>query len=97
MAIEEWPEDWQAMWALGNCHSELKKPKKAERCFRDALELASTEARPKLIFNLGNALFDQQRFQEAIAVYHKLPAGHDLVRQAKNNIALAQARLTNAT
>src|SRR5689334_7245801 len=46
VAIEEWPEDWQALWALGNCHSELKNPKKAERCFRDALELASPKDRP---------------------------------------------------
>ena len=59
VAIEEWPEDWQALWADGNCHSELKKPKKAERWFRDALELVSPKDRPKFIFNLGNALFDQ--------------------------------------
>ena len=97
VAIEEWPEDWQALWALGNCHSEFEETQKAERCFRAALELASPKDRPKLIFNLGNALFDQQRFREAITVYQELPAGHDLICQAKNNIARAQAKLTNET
>lgn len=97
VALEEWPQDWQALWALGNCFSEMKKPRKAEMCFRNALELAPPNDRPKITFNLGNALFDQRRFREAIGVYRQLPAGHDLVRQAKNNVVLAQERLANGT
>lgn len=97
VAIEEWSEDWQALWALGNCYSELKKPKKAESCFREALSWAPEKDQPPIIYNLANALFDQQKFQDAIATYQKLPSGHPLGRQARNNIALAQARLTNET
>jgi len=37
LAADEWPEDYQAWWALGNCYTELKKPRKAEDAFRKAL------------------------------------------------------------
>ncbi|MEC5384323.1 tetratricopeptide repeat protein [Uliginosibacterium sp. H3] len=94
LAIEEWPQDWQAMWALGNCFTELKKPRKAEEQFKAALQLAAVEELPNLLFNLGNALFDQGKYDAAIAEYRRVPKGHHIARSAANNIALAEKRMT---
>jgi len=92
-AIEEWPEDWQAMWAVGNCFSELKKHRKAEEQFKDALQFATSEELPNLHFNLGNALFDQGKYLEAIEQYRQVSSGHHIARSAANNIALAERRM----
>jgi tetratricopeptide (TPR) repeat protein len=94
IALEEWPEDWQAMDALGNSYSEMKKPRKAEQWFRQAIELAPVENRPDLIYNLGNALFDQGRFDEAIAAYSQVPRGHKPRSLAERNIVLSMKRVT---
>lgn len=93
VALEEWPEDWQAMDALGNSYSEMKKPRKAEQWFRKAIEVAPSERQPDLLYNLGNALFDQARFDEAIALYSQVPHGHKTWRLAEKNIALSKKRL----
>ena len=96
-ALEEWPEDWMAMDALGNCYSEMKKPRKAEKWFRLAIENAPLENHVKLKYNLGNALFDQQRFAEAIQMYREVPSGHEIWRLAANNITASEKRLANET
>lgn len=95
-ALYEWPEDWQAMWALGNCYSELKKPRKAEKQFANAIQFATAEDLPGLYFNLGNALFDQGLYAQAIEKYHLVPPGHHLAVRVKNNISLAKSRLVGA-
>jgi tetratricopeptide (TPR) repeat protein len=92
IAIEEWPEDYQALWALGDCYTELKKPRKAERAFRQALAVCTNDDRVALLFNLGNSLFDQQRFSAAIVLYEEIPSGHSLSRAARRNAALARQR-----
>ena len=93
IAIQERPEDWQAMWALGNCHAELKKPRKAAQEFEQALTLADNDALPNLRFNLGNALFDLGRYEAAIEQYRLVPKGHHVARAANNNLARAERRL----
>ena len=93
LALEEWPEDWQAMHALGNSCCELKKPRKAEKWFRRAIELAPPEEGFGLIYNLGNALFDQGRYDDAIETYQQVPHGHAIWPRAKRNIGLCQLRL----
>lgn len=95
IALEEWPEDWQAMASLGYCHSELGKPRKAEACYREALLLAPENERPDLLYNLGNALFDQGRFAEAIEHYRQVPRGHKTWPFAKRNIAVSERRSCN--
>jgi|JI10StandDraft_1071094.scaffolds.fasta_scaffold53395_3 tetratricopeptide (TPR) repeat protein len=93
VALEEWPEDWQAMAALGNSYSEMKKPRKSEQWFRQAIALAPMEMQPDLNYNLGNALFDQGRFDEAIEMYSQVPRGNKTWRLAERNIALSKRRL----
>jgi tetratricopeptide (TPR) repeat protein len=78
VALEEWPEDWMAMNALGNCYSEMKKPRKAELFLRRAIENAPADEHLNLIYNLGNALFDQGRFDEAIQQYLEVPREHKI-------------------
>jgi len=92
IAVEEWPDDYQALWALGNCYTELKKPRKAEDVFRRAIEACGSSDRHELVFNLANALFDQKRFAEAMALYSEIPLGHSLSQKAKRNATLAKNR-----
>ena len=95
VALEEWPEDWMAMHALGNCYSETKKLRKAEKWFRLAIDNAPVKDQAKLAYNLGNALFDQQRYHEAIQMYCKVPRGHEIWRLAVNNIAASETKMGN--
>jgi tetratricopeptide (TPR) repeat protein len=96
-ALDDWPEDWMAMHALANCYSEMKKPRKTERWFRLAIDIAPPENRVKLTYNLGNALFDQQRYEEAIQIYRNVPRGHELWRLAAINIAASEKQLGVST
>jgi Flp pilus assembly protein TadD len=91
-ALDEWPDDWQAMWALGNCFSELGKHRRAEAQYRAALAWADPKSEPLIHFNLANALFDQHLYAEALAEYRKLPTGHHLSPRVEINVALAVAR-----
>jgi len=91
-AVAEWPEDYQSFWALGNCYSELKKPRKAEQSFRQAIALCSNADKPALLFNLANVLFDQKRYASAIALYSQIPSSHPLSRKAERNAFLAENR-----
>jgi tetratricopeptide (TPR) repeat protein len=92
-AIEDDSTDYQALWALGNCYTELKKPRKAEDAFRRAVTLCSNNHRVALVFNLANALFDQEHYAEAIALYAEIPSDHPLSVKAKRNAQLAKERL----
>lgn len=91
-AVEEWPEDQQALWALGNCYSALKKHRKAEDAFRQALAVGANVDRITLLFNLANTLFDQQRYAEARLIYSEIPSSHPLSAKATKNAAFAKAR-----
>lgn len=90
-SLRAWEGDIQAMWALGNCYTEAKKPKRAEHFFRRALELEKFN--PSIRFNLGNALFDQGRFDDAIVEYEAVAkTSKDLSEVALKNIHLAKQK-----
>ena len=87
-----WPGDVQALWAIGNCYSELGKHRLAERFFRRALVCASLREKPALRFNLGNALYDQKKYESAIQEYQKIKHTHKHVwRRAQINMKRATA------
>ena len=88
-ALEYWPEDWQAWFALGNCWDEALKPKKAESCFRKSLEFSPPEKEPNAYYNLSNSLYDQSRYEEAIECFELVPEDHDLREKAQKNKELA--------
>ena len=79
--------------AVCNCYDELKRYKKAEKAFRCALQHASEKDTEKIVYNLGNSLFDQEQYSEAIELYATIKSGSDLWRKAQRNIGLAKSRL----
>jgi len=92
------PDDFQALWALGDCYSELGHPKLAERYFAKAIRFGRKESALALTFNLANAFYDQGKFREAIRKYRRVLRGRDkaIARRARKNLALAKAKLEQA-
>ncbi|OQW69575.1 MAG: hypothetical protein BVN34_04490 [Proteobacteria bacterium ST_bin12] len=93
VAVKEWPTDYQALWALGDTFSELKKPKKALNFYAKAIELAPAKEQSDLNYNLGNAFFDQGRYEKAIASYRKVLPNHVAATLAVKNIELSRQYL----
>lgn len=92
-ALEYWPEDPQAWFALGNCHDAMNKPAKAEACYRMSLTYAGPDALPDVYYNLGNSLFDQGNYQHAIDYFSQVSSQSKAHRAAQKNMALAKKRL----
>lgn len=90
-AFKSNPADFQSLLALGNCYDELKKPKLAERIFNRALELSpSGKDKAALHVNLANALYDQQKFDEAIENYRFAANRRDAIgKVARRNLKRA--------
>ncbi len=90
-SLEYWPQDPQAWNALGNCFDELNKPSRAEKCFKKALQYVQEEKKSDIYFNLGNSLFDQNKFSDAIECYLKVNAQSSSVYwPAQRNMELAK-------
>jgi len=83
--------DVDALWAIGNCYAALGQPRFAARYFERALALRSRHS-DALRFNLGNALFDQGRYEEALKLYKKVMRSGDrrLSASASRNAAIAK-------
>lgn len=94
-ALEYWPEDAAAWMALGNCQDRMKKPERAEECFRRALSFSPPEDQDGILFNLGNSLLDQDRFEDALEAYGQIARGSDIWRKARRNVALIRLRQKN--
>lgn len=82
------PGDVDTLWGIADCYNEQKRPRLAERYYRSAIKNASVKQRSPLYFNLGNVLFDQKRFKEAVQSYRHAPA-----KMARKNLSLAKQRL----
>jgi len=95
-AIEYWPEDPQAWFALGNCYDELKRPLKAERCFRRALQFTTDKDPSDIYYNLGNALYDQNKLSEASEFYKKVSAQNKTYHLAQKNLNLINKEITDS-
>jgi len=95
-ALEYWPLDPQAWFALGNCYDELNKPSKAEDCFRKSLKYTSDEKQSDVFYNLGNSLYDQRRLPEAIECYEKVSGQSSAYRASQINLARAKDELSNS-
>ena len=93
VAVKQSPVDYQALWALGDTFSQLKKPKKALAFYTQAINLAPVQDQPVLNYNLGNAFFDQGRFEKAIVCYRKVLPNHQAASLAIKNIELSQQHL----
>ena len=92
-ALEYWPEDGQAWLALGNCYDELNKPKRAEECYRNSLKYSEAKDASGAHYNLGNSLYDQERFDEAIEHYSIVSGQSEVYWPAQRNMARAKNEL----
>lgn len=88
-ALEYWPLDSIALMALGNCFDELKKPSRAEKCYRKSLKHSAVKDIANVLYNLGNSLFDQGKMVEAIECYSKISEQEKVYSSAQRNIKLA--------
>ena len=87
-------DDADALMAIGNCLSELSKPRQAELAFRKALALHHEGRAGALSYNLGNALFDQRKYKEAISFYRRVPYKQKtLFKRTCKNLKLSKGRL----
>jgi len=92
-ALDVRPDDLDALTALANCYSELGEPDRAEQTLRNALQHDPGNA--DLIYNLGNALFDQGKFEQAIGEYVLVADLESEVGElAKRNIIVANERMS---
>ena len=93
-SLDAWQEDSDAYLAIGNCYDELCEYTAAEDHFRKALEINPKCERS--MFNLGNMLFDQEKYQEAIECYKEVVNSDTVVgKRSYKNIKLAKSRLKN--
>jgi tetratricopeptide (TPR) repeat protein len=89
-ALKAEPTDVMCLLGVGNCYNEMKRPKLAERAFRNALAL-NTNGRLKASaeYNLANALYDQNQFDDALAIYKKVARRRDDIGElSRKNINL---------
>lgn len=87
------PGDYQAWMALGNCYDRIKKPHRAEKCFRAALDNAPENDREGIIFNLGNSIYEQGRYAESIELFQMISPGTDLWVKAQRNSELVKTKM----
>lgn len=93
-ALDDWQEDGDAYLAIGNCFDELCEFSSAEYHFRKALEI--NPKCEKSMYNLGNMLFDQEKYKEAIECYEKVVNRDTAVeKRSYKNLKLAKSRLKN--
>lgn len=86
------PLDSDCWFAIGSCLDALQRPTRAEAAYLKALSMAPPQDHPALFFNIGNALFDQQRFDEAAGWYARVPAEHEVFAPAERNRRLAESK-----
>ncbi len=82
------PEDADTLWAIADCYEAQNRLRLAERYYRHAIKHAPVKQRPLLYFNLGNVLFDQKRFKEAVQTYRHAP-----IKLARKNLSLTKELL----
>ncbi|MCL2873015.1 MAG: tetratricopeptide repeat protein [Betaproteobacteria bacterium] len=100
-SIRNRKDDVQALFAIGTSYSELKKPRLAERYLRKSLYYYFCPRgymRPSfkydIIYNLANSLFDQKRYQDAIALYMEVDNPNiSVYKMALKNRKIAEERL----
>jgi len=77
---------------LGNAHSMIADHRSAERAFRKALRIDPNSK--EIAYNLGNALYDQDKFAEAIKVYEKVRRSRSKIGEmARKNLKLTREKI----
>jgi len=100
-SLKSWPHDVEAMHALGNCYDALGRPKMAERVLRRAIAViksgetgVSNQVKWDVMVNLGNALLDQGKHDEAVSIFRRIGRlDNDVGRIARENLQWAKLLL----
>lgn len=66
-AVEEKPDSYEAYSLAGNAYLLMGQPEKAEEAFRRAVKLDAING--ERYFELGNSLYGQQKYSEAMSAY----------------------------
>ena len=90
-ALSDWPEDVEAICALGSCYSYIAKPEKAEGYLSKGLLISP--GNPTLLYNYANALFDQKKYRDAIRYFRKIEQEEEIYSLAQSNIKKAKKKL----
>lgn len=99
-ALRSRPDDIAALMAAGNCYDALRMPRYAAHYFSRAVveaksQRAGREELSSAAFNLGNALLDLGRFEEAVHAYRDVKSRRpELVLAARKNRSLARDGLS---
>ncbi|NOX26891.1 MAG: tetratricopeptide repeat protein [Gammaproteobacteria bacterium] len=89
-------DDMESLMALANALTECEKPDLAEQALLKALTLDPTN--DSLLYNLGNALFDQDKYVSAIESYSKISDSDvELKEITLKNIELAKEKIKPAS
>lgn len=93
------PEDAMCFLALGNSYNAIGRPRLSERMLRQALAMhLDGFDRASALFNLGNSLYDQRRYAEAIEQYQRVKLRKDEIGdRARKNLAQARLKLKAVT
>jgi len=90
--------DVQCLIACGNCFSEMKKPKFAEKILKKALKKnPKGKNRAAIIYNLGNAFFDQGLYDSAINIYSLVIRRRDKIGSASRKNAIYARKLSRGS
>ena len=92
-ALQLLPNDTETIWAIGDCYSEMGQPEMAEEYYKKALTFCPLNKRDVLIYNLGNSLFDQMKYKEAIGLYENISKKSSVYKKAKKNINVAKRKI----
>lgn len=88
-SLDDRPDDVEAMMAIGNCASALGDAALSEKYLRAALKQSESAA---LLYNLGNALFDQGKFGEALCYFKRVKMSDaDIYAMAQRNLERCHA------
>jgi tetratricopeptide (TPR) repeat protein len=87
-SVADRPDDHEALMALANCYFEIKMPGLSEKYLRIALKYKESAG---LLYNLGNALFDQEKYAQAIEFYQRVSEDSgEIFGLARKNIRKAK-------
>lgn len=88
-SLDDRPDDVEAMMAIANCASEMGDAALSEKYLRAALLRSEN---PALLYNLGNALFDQGKFGEALCYFKRVPpSDEEIYPLAQRNLERCHA------
>ncbi len=89
-------EDAEVLWAIATCYSVLNEPKDAEKWYKKALCFDGKNQ--KLLYDTGNALFDQEKFKNAQYYYESIDRENiELYEMARKNLSACKVRITHKT